>query len=234
MSDKTPEDQTSPETGAPAGAPVERASGGSGFARRQVQWGRPPSQVFHAGPLPKGPPIALPAQTSGQTPAPASAQASPPISGTGSTVTPAQMPAPTETGFAPSRPGQPVARPAATGRGGIYSGSLIPRARPDTGFGALPPVATPPVAKPPVATPSLVARTAPAPVPDVAEHPARKALQAAPRPAPAADPVEAPAAAPAPASAQAWPDTTVRPLPAAATPVVSPFDPVREAVAPAT
>jgi hypothetical protein len=34
------------------------------FVRRQVQWGRPPSTVFHAGPLPKGPamsPLAEPA-----------------------------------------------------------------------------------------------------------------------------------------------------------------------------
>jgi len=198
MSDKTPENQPSAETGTPAaGAP----SAPEGGARRPLQWGRPPSQVFHVGPLPKGPPIALAPRPQAQPPA--SAQSSPPISGAGSTV-------------APIRQGQPGARPAATGRGGIYSGSLIPRARPDKGFGTLPPVANPPVAKPFAPTPT--------PVPSLAEHPARKALAAAPRPAPAADPVvlphapAAPVEALAPAQAQSWPDTTVRPLPEAATP----------------
>ncbi len=182
MSDKTPESQ-------PQSEPRPQPEGGP--SRHQVQWGRMPSQVFRAGPLPRGPSVV---QSQPRSAAPA----------VGATVTPAPTSAPES--FTPGGSGQPVARPAATGRGGIYSGSLIPRARPDAATGSLPPVAPRPTPQP-----------ASQPIENPPEHAARQALATARL---ASEPV----VAPAPARV----DTTVRPLPEAAAPAVSPFDPLPE------
>ena len=94
--------------------------GAEPFARRQVQWGRPPQTVFRAGPLPRGdslPPL----------------PAMPPVA------------APK-----PARPRTvaPMAPPAAS-RGDFFSGSLIPRARPAAPEAPTPARTTPEPVEPP-------------------------------------------------------------------------------------
>ena len=164
MTDKTPDSK--PETPAPGTASPETT--GTGFARRQVQWGRPPSQVFHAGPLPRGPlaplpPIPRTAPNAPDRSADSFSAAGP--SGSATTVAPVTTrpsPLPLVQSAPPARAGAPTG-------GGFYNNSMIPKAR---------------------AAASAASVITPAP-----ERPV--------------EPVEVTVPSPA------WPDTTVRPLPAA-------------------
>ena len=176
MTDKTPE----PKLETPASGTASPETTGTGFARRQVQWGRPPSQVFHAGPLPRGPLAPLPPMPRmlGQTrEEPSSAPVS---TGPATTMAPATpRPFPVKQAQSPMTP----ARPGAPTGGGFYNHSMIPKAR----SGAVPPVAplaTPSVAEP-AAMPPVEATEVPtsAPVwPDATVRPLPEAAPVAARP----------------------------------------------------
>lgn len=149
------------------------------FARRAVQWGRPPQTTFHAGPLPRG---------NSFPPMPAS-------------MTPRQT----------ITPPAPVPAPQPRAQANIFSGSMIPQARPATPSPTSLPGQEPrPGSR---AEPDLTVRPLPAVQPTIERI---APLPPIPEPEPAAEPIPPMPQAPL-AAAQ------LRPVEPAVAPIVAPI-----------